>query len=52
MLCKERDTFSTNSQFITHLMGRILGQQGSTSIPIDTKGFQNVWKLVETTNAD
>ncbi|KAL7527149.1 hypothetical protein ACHAWF_002055 [Thalassiosira exigua] len=43
---------SANIQFITHLMGCILGQQGLTPIPIDTKGFQNVLKLLETTNAD
>ncbi|KAL7553371.1 hypothetical protein ACHAWF_016657, partial [Thalassiosira exigua] len=52
MSCKEHDAFTANSQFITHLMGRILGQQGLTPTPIDTKGFQNVLKLVETTNAD
>jgi prephenate dehydrogenase len=52
MSCKEHDEFTANSQFITHLMGRILGTQGLSATPIDTKGFQNVLKLVETTNAD
>jgi len=52
MSCKEHDGFTANSQFITHLMGRILGAQQLKSTPIDTKGFQNVLKLVETTNAD
>ncbi|KAL9188581.1 hypothetical protein ACHAXT_006959 [Thalassiosira profunda] len=52
MSCKEHDGFTANSQFITHLMGRILGAQGLSATPIDTKGFQNVLKLVETTNAD
>lgn len=52
MSCKEHDGFTANSQFITHLMGRILGAQGLKATPIDTKGFQNVLKLVQTTNAD
>ena len=52
MSCKEHDEFTANSQFITHLMGRILGTQGLSATPIDTKGFQNVLKLGETTNAD
>mmetsp|Transcript_5995 Transcript_5995/g.11548 ORF Transcript_5995/g.11548 Transcript_5995/m.11548 type:complete len:402 (-) Transcript_5995:287-1492(-) len=52
MSCKEHDEFAANSQFITHLMGRILGAQGLKATPIDTKGFQNVLKLVKTTNAD
>jgi len=52
MSCKEHDEFTASSQFITHLMGRILGAQGLQATPIDTKGFQNVLKLVETTNAD
>jgi hypothetical protein len=33
-------------------MGRILGGQGLQATPIDTKGFQSVLKLIETTNAD
>jgi len=52
MSCKDHDGFTANSQFITHLMGRILGAQGLKPTPIDTKGFQNVLKLVQTTNAD
>eukprot|EP00584_Thalassiosira_punctigera_P001499 CAMPEP_0172534778 /NCGR_PEP_ID=MMETSP1067-20121228/7023_1 /TAXON_ID=265564 ORGANISM="Thalassiosira punctigera, Strain Tpunct2005C2" /NCGR_SAMPLE_ID=MMETSP1067 /ASSEMBLY_ACC=CAM_ASM_000444 /LENGTH=370 /DNA_ID=CAMNT_0013319613 /DNA_START=154 /DNA_END=1266 /DNA_ORIENTATION=+ len=52
MSCKDHDAFTANSQFITHLMGRILGVQGLKATPIDTKGFQNVLKLIETTNAD
>eukprot|EP00804_Cyclotella_cryptica_P021942 CCRYP_000892-RB/>CCRYP_000892-RB protein AED:0.18 eAED:0.18 QI:385/0.66/0.5/1/0.66/0.5/4/82/357 len=52
MSCKSHDGFTANSQFITHLMGRILGAQGLQATPIDTKGFQSVLKLIETTNAD
>lgn len=50
--CKDHDAYAANSQFLTHLMGRILGEQGLAQTPIDTKGFENVLKLVETTTAD
>lgn len=50
--CKDHDAYAANSQFITHLVGRILGAQGLHSTPIDTKGFQSVLKLIENTNAD
>eukprot|EP00591_Stephanopyxis_turris_P009223 CAMPEP_0195509892 /NCGR_PEP_ID=MMETSP0794_2-20130614/2693_1 /TAXON_ID=515487 /ORGANISM="Stephanopyxis turris, Strain CCMP 815" /LENGTH=468 /DNA_ID=CAMNT_0040637211 /DNA_START=136 /DNA_END=1542 /DNA_ORIENTATION=+ len=50
--CREHDEFAANSQFVTHLMGRVLGAQGLQATPIDTKGFQNVLKLVATTTAD
>ena len=52
MLCRDHDTYAANSQFITHLVGRILGAQGLSSTPIDTKGFESVLKLIENTNAD
>lgn len=52
MSCKDHDEFAANSQFITHLMGRILGTQGLKKTPIDTKGFESVLKLVCTTTAD
>jgi len=50
--CQDHDAYAANSQFITHLVGRILGAQGLHSTPIDTKGFQSVLKLIENTNAD
>ena len=52
MSCKDHDEYAANSQFITHLMGRILGAQGLSETPIDTKGFQSVLKLVDSTTAD
>lgn len=52
MSCRDHDEFAANSQFITHLMGRILGAQGLSPTPIDTKGFESVLKLVGTTTAD
>mmetsp|Transcript_15178 Transcript_15178/g.21550 ORF Transcript_15178/g.21550 Transcript_15178/m.21550 type:complete len:444 (+) Transcript_15178:42-1373(+) len=52
MRCSDHDSYSANSQFITHLVGRILGVQGLKATPIDTTGFQSVLRLIETTNAD
>jgi arogenate dehydrogenase (NADP+), plant len=52
MSCRDHDTYAANSQFITHLMGRILGTQGLVQTPIDTSGFQSVLKLVDSTTAD
>eukprot|EP00977_Amphora_coffeiformis_P002321 scaffold434_cov175-Amphora_coffeaeformis.AAC.4 len=52
MSCAEHDSFAANSQFITHLMGRILGNQGLSPTPIDTMGFQSVLKLIDSTTAD
>jgi arogenate dehydrogenase (NADP+) len=52
MSCREHDRYASNSQFITHLMGRILGSQGLERTPIDTSGFQSVLQLVSSTTAD
>lgn len=52
MSCKEHDEHAANSQFITHLIGRVLGSQGLAETPIDTSGFQSVLKLVGSTTAD
>jgi arogenate dehydrogenase (NADP+) len=52
MSCAEHDSFAANSQFVTHLMGRILGNQGLVPTPIDTMGFQSVLKLIDSTTAD
>jgi len=52
MSCEQHDEFSANSQFITHLIGRILWQQDLVPTPIDTKGFQTVLNLVENTCSD
>jgi prephenate dehydrogenase len=52
MSCEQHDEYAANSQFITHLTGRILGQQNLSPTPIDTKGFQTVLNLVENTCKD
>mmetsp|Transcript_39942 Transcript_39942/g.93757 ORF Transcript_39942/g.93757 Transcript_39942/m.93757 type:complete len:356 (-) Transcript_39942:480-1547(-) len=50
--CSEHDAYTANSQFITHLVGRILEAQGLVETPIDTKGFESVRTLISTTTAD
>ncbi len=54
LTCKDHDSYSANSQFITHLLGRILDEQclGLGPTPIDTRGFESVLNLVNTTTAD
>ena len=52
MSCEQHDQYAANSQFITHLTGRILWQQNLVPTPIDTKGFQTVLNLVENTCKD
>lgn len=50
--CADHDAYAANSQFITHLVGRVLGSQGLQETPIDTSGFQSVLKLIGSTTAD
>lgn len=52
MSCREHDTYAANSQFITHLVGRVLGSQGLSATPIDTSGFCSVLELIGSTTAD
>jgi prephenate dehydrogenase len=52
MSCELHDEYAANTQFITHLMGRILGEQGLAQTPIDTRGFQSALRLMETTCSD
>ena len=52
MSCDLHDEYAANSQFITHLTGRILWEQNLKPTPIDTKGFQTVLNLVENTCKD
>jgi len=52
MSCEDHDRFAAGSQFVTHLTGRILGEQGLSPTPIDTKGFESILKLVNNTSKD
>tara|TARA_B110000263_G_C15304558_1_gene509669 strand:- start:1551 stop:3326 length:1776 start_codon:yes stop_codon:yes gene_type:complete len=46
------DMYSSQSQFITHLIGRVLGDYGIKSTPINTIGYDNLLKIVNHTTND
>ncbi|GAB5362778.1 hypothetical protein AAMO2058_000827800 [Amorphochlora amoebiformis] len=52
MSCELHDAYAASSQFITHTTGRVLSKLGLKSTPINTKGFESLLKLVETTCRD
>lgn len=52
MTCKEHDMHAAKSQFITHLLGRILGEQGLEPTPVDTMGFESVLGVVHNVTND
>ncbi|CAN8232486.1 unnamed protein product [Cochlearia groenlandica] len=49
MSCAEHDRHAAGSQFITHTVGRVLEKLSLESTPVDTKGYETLLKLVETT---
>eukprot|EP00871_Galdieria_phlegrea_P003456 jgi/Galph1/4110/GphlegSOOS_G2758.1 len=49
MSCEEHDSYAANSQFITHTTGRILGKLNIKSTPINTKGYESLLGVVDTT---
>ncbi|KAK4277774.1 hypothetical protein QN277_015722 [Acacia crassicarpa] len=48
MSCEEHDKLAAKTQFITHTVGRTLGELEITSTPIDTKSFQTLLQTKET----
>merc|ERR1711871_1655938 len=52
MDAKEHDENAANSQFATHLVGRLLEQLQLTPTPIDTVGFRTMLALKETVGND
>lgn len=48
MSCEEHDRLAAKSQFITHAIGRTLGEMEITSTPIDTKSFQTLVQTKDT----
>ncbi|XP_061351685.1 arogenate dehydrogenase 1, chloroplastic-like isoform X2 [Gastrolobium bilobum] len=52
MSCEEHDKVAAKSQFITHTIGRTLAEMDIKSTPIDTKGFQTLVQLKDTTIRD
>lgn len=52
MSCEEHDKMAARSQFITHTIGRILSEMEIQSTSINTKGFETLVKLKESTMRD
>ncbi|XP_047978307.1 arogenate dehydrogenase 1, chloroplastic-like [Salvia hispanica] len=52
MSCEEHDEFSARSQFLTHTVGRVLAEMEVEPTPIDTKGFQKLVQVKESTSRD
>lgn len=46
------DEYAVNAQFMTHLIGRVLGAQGLEKTPVDTAGYKMALGLVEYTCHD
>lgn len=52
MTCELHDEIAAGSQFVTHLMGRVLARLGLQTTPINTKGFESLLQLVDNTCKD
>lgn len=52
MSCEEHDRIAASSQFITHTVGRVLGELDLPSTSINTKGYESLLSLVENTAND
>ncbi|KAK6156075.1 hypothetical protein DH2020_010323 [Rehmannia glutinosa] len=52
MTCEEHDRLSSRSQFLTHTIGRVLAEMEIEPTPIDTKGFQKLIEVKESTSRD
>lgn len=52
MTCEEHDKAAARTQFVTHFIGRLLGQMNIERTPIDTLGFQKLVEVKESTMRD
>ncbi len=52
MSCEKHDKFTANSQFLTHLTGRILDYSKIKLTPVDTNGFKLLYQLTQNTVND
>lgn len=52
MTCEEHDLQAASTQFITHTVGRMLGEMGLSSTTINTKGYESLLSLVQNTAND
>ena len=50
MTCEEHDCLAAGTQFITHIVGRVLGEMSLQSTSMDPKGYEALLKLVNNTN--
>ncbi len=49
---KKHDELAARSQGVTHFLGRLLSDYGFSKTPIDTKGAEGLYKVMEQTNND
>lgn len=52
MSCSQHDAYAASTQFITHTTGRLLNEVGVESTPINTKGYESLLGVVDTTCKD
>lgn len=52
MTCEEHDKLAATSQFLTHTIGRVLAEMQIEPTPIDTKGFEKLFQVKESTTKD
>ncbi|GMI97445.1 hypothetical protein like AT5G34930 [Hibiscus trionum] len=52
MSCEEHDKLAARSQFLSHAIGRILSEMGIESTSMNTKSFETLVKLKESTTND
>ncbi|KAI8464533.1 MAG: hypothetical protein J3K34DRAFT_440097 [Monoraphidium minutum] len=52
MSCEEHDRQAASTQFVTHTVGRMLGEMDLASTDINTRGFEALLNLVENTSHD
>eukprot|EP00186_Timspurckia_oligopyrenoides_P005257 CAMPEP_0182449684 /NCGR_PEP_ID=MMETSP1172-20130603/36057_1 /TAXON_ID=708627 /ORGANISM="Timspurckia oligopyrenoides, Strain CCMP3278" /LENGTH=256 /DNA_ID=CAMNT_0024647035 /DNA_START=265 /DNA_END=1032 /DNA_ORIENTATION=+ len=52
MTCEDHDKYAASTQFVTHTTGRMLEQLEVRSTPINTKGFESLLDVVDTTTKD
>ncbi|KAG8380847.1 hypothetical protein BUALT_Bualt06G0059000 [Buddleja alternifolia] len=52
MTCEVHDKLSARSQFLTHTIGRVFSEMEVEPTPIDTKGFQKLVQVKDSTSRD
>lgn len=52
MTCTQHDAYAASTQFITHTTGRMLAELDIQPTPIDTKGYESLLGVMDTTVKD